>query len=218
MNKIYLVIAFALVFSLVFVSAEKTIPDVMQGTCANLWQTCDNCTFVNVSSVVVQGVGNILTGELSLSNTATGYFNTSFCDTTRLGEYTYNTYGNLNGVIVSEPVTFQVTPTGITQYSILNNPILIILLVISILFLILALYTKNYPMGFISGVMFIISGIYTMIYGFNNYADDYSRTVGLVLIALGFIFMLASGYEWIADNKDEGSEIVSGGEEDEFKD
>ena len=213
MNKIYLGLAIFLILSMsvLSISAEKTIPDVKQGDCANLYQSCDNCSFVNITRITVQGITKVY-GPFLMDKYGTDY-NYTFCTNTELGTHTYYTCGDLNGGLICEPVSYDVTPSGITQNSILNNPILLILLGISLLFLILALYTRNYPMGFLSGIMFLISGIYTMIYGFNNYTDDYSRTVGMVLIGLGFIFMFASGYEWISDVRDEG--IIAGSEDEE---
>ena len=96
-----------------------------------------------------------------------------------------------------------VTPTGITFNSVLNNPILLIL---GILALVLVLFgaLKGIPwLGFIGSVLFILIGLYTMIYGFDNVTDLYTRSVALVLIGMGFIFMISSAYEWLYADGDE---------------
>jgi hypothetical protein len=47
--------------------------------------------------------------------------------------------------------------------------------------------------------MFLLGGIYTMIYGFNNVTNLYTRGVAITLIGIGVAFMISSAYEWVAD-------------------
>jgi len=97
---------------------------------------------------------------------------------------------------------YDITPTGIVQTSILNNSLFIFL---GILGLILVVFgaVKGIPwFGFIGSIMFILLGIYTMIYGFNNTTDLYTQGVAITLIGVGFIFMFTSAYEWIYDTED----------------
>ena len=109
----------------------------------------------------------------------------------------YIAYGFCDGY--SFKFDIPVTPTGVTQKSILENPVLIILFLISLILLVLGFYTKNPPIVFIAGILITISGIYTMIYGFNDYTDMYTRAAAFVIIALGSIFTIASAYEWMAE-------------------
>jgi hypothetical protein len=155
---------------------------------------------------------NMVSDSLMLYNPV--YFNypLSSSQTSVLGTY--------EGIVFCYGITnaytnfhYEVTPTGLTQNSVFENSILLILLLISITFLIIALYIRSYPLGFLSGILFTLSGIYTMLYGFNNYTDDFTRAVGFVLIGLGAIFVLASGYEGIMDARDSG--IMKGEEESE---
>jgi len=214
MKKILLsLLLFAFVLSLVNVSAEADIGLVKQNDCINLWQVCENCSYVNITSLLYPD--KVSTDLINVAMTQAGTdFNYTFCNTSQLGVYVYKTCGNLNGEVICQPVTFTSTPSGVTQHSLFDNPIMIILVAVSLIFIILAFYTKSYPMGFISGIMFTVSGIYTMIYGFNSYTDDFTRAVGLVLIGLGVIFTLVSGYEWIVDTKDNGGYYTTGGDED----
>lgn len=96
----------------------------------------------------------------------------------------------------------KITPTGRSNVSILDNSILIILVALSLIFLILALVFKVPVLGFISSILWILSGIYTMIYGFSDLADLYTRGVGITLIGVGFIIMFDSVYEWIIQEED----------------
>jgi len=91
---------------------------------------------------------------------------------------------------------YDITPTGKIQTSILDNPILIILGLIGIGLIIFGVVKGLSWLGFIGSVMFILLGIYTMIYGFNSTIDMYTRGTALVFVGLGIIFMFASAYDW----------------------
>lgn len=105
---------------------------------------------------------------------------------------------------------FMVTPTGVNQYSVLNNAILIILGLFGFGLVIFGT-TKGIPwFGFIGSIMFLLVGIYTMIYGFNDTTDMYTQSVALVFIGIGFIFMFLSVFEWLAEEE----ESWTGGDED----
>jgi len=93
---------------------------------------------------------------------------------------------------------FEISPTGKEQTSILNNNVIIIFILLAIFMLVLGIYTSIPWLGFISSLMFLLGGIYTMIYGFNNVTDLYTRGVAVTLIGIGLIFMISSAYEWIA--------------------
>jgi len=111
------------------------------------------------------------------------------CKTPKLKDQSYQVGG------VEE--AFKVTPTGKDENSILNSSILLILGLVGVGLIILGL-VKNLPwFGFIGSIMFILLGIYTMIYGFNNTTDLYTQGVAITFIGIGFIFMLTSAYEQV---------------------
>ena len=93
--------------------------------------------------------------------------------------------------------TFEVTPTGKPQTSILDNPMLIVLALLGLLLVGFGAYFSNPWFGFIGSIMFLFGGIYTMVYGFNNVTDLYTRGIGVTFIGLGFIFMFTAAYEWV---------------------
>ena len=98
---------------------------------------------------------------------------------------------------------YEITPTGIKQTSILDNPILLILGLLGIVIVIFAIATGNPFMGFIGSVLFILLGVYTMIYGFNNVTDMYTRGVAMTFIGIGIFIMFASAYDWVFGGEDE---------------
>lgn len=93
--------------------------------------------------------------------------------------------------------TFEVTPTGKSQTSILDNPMLLILALLAIMLIGMGAYFHNPWFGFVGAIMFLLGGMYTLIYGFNNVTDFYTQGIGITLIGLGFVFMFTAAYEWI---------------------
>jgi len=97
---------------------------------------------------------------------------------------------------------YNITPTGKIQTSIWNNSLLLILGALGLI-LVITGAIKGIPwFGFIGSIMFLLIGLYTMIYGFNNTTDLYTRGVAITLLGMGVIFMFASAYEWLYDDGD----------------
>lgn len=155
----------------------------------------DSFTWCNLTTVRYPNQSIIVSNEAMTSSS--GEFSYTLGGDRVIVSGSYTAYGFCDGH--SFKFDIPVNPTGMEQTSLLNNPILLIFLILATILLVLAFYMKNAPVGFTSGVMFILSGVYTMIYGFNNYTDMYTRAAGLVLISLGAIFTVAAGYEWIID-------------------
>jgi hypothetical protein len=105
---------------------------------------------------------------------------------------------------------YEVTPTGVTQNSIFNQPLLIILALVGFGLVIFGAAKGNAWFGFMGALMIILLGVYTLIYGFNNTTDLYTRGIGGVFLGLGFIFLFLSAFEfgW-------GGSLGDGGEEEE---
>lgn len=115
---------------------------------------------------------------------------------TRLDNGVYRVMMNCSNTTYSgaEIFYFQVTPS---QYPYGNDTIFLILVGMSFLLLIIALSSKSYQIGFISGITFIVTGIYTIIYGFANLSTLYTQAAGYTFIGLGIMFMIVSAYEQI---------------------
>jgi ABC-type transport system involved in cytochrome c biogenesis permease subunit len=73
--------------------------------------------------------------------------------------------------------------------------------------------TKGIPwFGFIGSIMFLLIGVYTMIYGFDNVNNLYTQGAAIVFLGMGILFMFLSALEWVMDTDDEDT---FGGEEEE---
>lgn len=105
-----LLMAFAILLMVGFVSAQQqSLPPVRQGECINLLQTCPNCTFVNITSVV----NEVTIFNISATMQKTGtFYNYTFCNTTRLDSYLVNWVADNDGERQSGAYDFFVTATG----------------------------------------------------------------------------------------------------------
>lgn len=97
---------------------------------------------------------------------------------------------------------FEVTPSGIKQNSILENPLIILFLILGIFLVGLGIYQGNAIFGFLGALLFIMNGVYVMIYGLNNVQDLYTRSLAGVSLGLGLIFMFVAAYEWLSWGED----------------
>ena len=147
-------------------------------------------TFINNQPATTLGNGAF---NYTTTFTQTGIYKVQmFCYD---GTYSYSNEG-----------FYDITPTGKIQTSILENPILLILGILG-LGLVVFGSTKGIPwFGFIGSIMFLLLGIYTMIYGFNNTTDLYTQGVSITLLGIGIIFMFASAYEWLYDGGEDSGE------------
>lgn len=129
------------------------------------------------------------------------YFNYTLHGLNESGEYAtiVRCDGNTSAFSTFE---IEVNPTGLAQTSILDNPMLLIIGILAILLVALGAYFNSPSFGFLGAIMFLFGGIYTMIYGFNNVVDLYTRGIAITFIGLGFIFMFFAAYEWVWGRND----------------
>jgi hypothetical protein len=81
-----------------------------KGECVNLLQTCADCTYNNISSVVYPNSSDAL-GIANMQKTGL-VWNYTFCDTVVAGTYTVNGHGDLGGVDTIWNYNFLVTENG----------------------------------------------------------------------------------------------------------
>lgn len=157
-----------------FACAEiESIGTIKKGECINLIQTCEDCTYVNITSITYPNKTEADT-NIAMTKVATKY-NYSFCDTDELGEYIYNTEGDLWGNTAVESLKFIVTPTGISQTT---------------------------PQGINSAIYIILILCLTAFIGYVGiqlFKSDYVWILGIFFIFVMFLLMTYSvwlGYEY----------------------
>ncbi len=199
-NKILLTIIIGMLI-LTFVSAELSAPKFIgkQYGDIKISETCvirgfpcpaDFLCNITISDPDLNVV--VLNSPMTKNDTI---YNYTFSSTDLLGAYEYNVYCSNLTLSGNQEEVLKVTTTGREP----NMMITILLLLCSLGLFVLALYMKNHAMGFISGILFLISGTYLMIYGFGDLADMYTRAIAYVIIAFGSFIVLISSIEWLED-------------------
>jgi hypothetical protein len=155
------------------VKAEvQTIGTFTQNIRVNLLQTCDNCTSVNITSIIYPD-GSINNTILQMTKTGT-FYNYSHANTSQIGHYIYNTVGNLNGANVTQPVDFYITQGGqplTTGQSII------------------------YLIGFIVCIfMFVFFFILSIMIPYDNDKDNDGNLINISKIKYVKLFMMAITY------------------------
>ena len=137
MKKLYLIL-FLSVFLLTLVSAENICLDedgclgiFARNQTISLWQHCDNCSFVNLTSIKYP---NSTVGVFDVFMTKSGFnYNYTFNTTEQLGKYYYSVVGDKDGNNNGETFYFFITESGRT---ILEGSSAIIVIGIILFFLI----------------------------------------------------------------------------------
>lgn len=173
------------------------------------------CTYLGAPCNISAGC------NLTLQNSTGGYTLDNVIMTHHTnGDFSYvipaQVIGNFNGKVFcsqggysyTTPFTLDVTPTGDNR----GVGLFLILALGSFILLVMALLLKNEYLGFITGALFITTGIYTMIYGVGPLSDMYTRTIGYSSIGLGLIFLVASAYSAI----ESGKINILGSDDDDF--
>jgi hypothetical protein len=171
--------------------ASAAISDLgvfQQQECVNLYQMCDNCTYVNISSVTFPN-STIDTIEAQMTKNGVDY-NYTYCQTVDLGEYLYKVCGDKDGTFECEVIKFSVTPTGDER----GFGMFLVLIIFAVSCFIISLSADIEFLTFFSGILFLLSGIYAMIYGVGDLADLYTRGIAAVSLGMGLVFIVASVY------------------------
>jgi len=119
---------------------------------------------------------------------------------TQLGNYNYqiDCY-RVSNVSVSGSVLSVFTITTDGEPINTGTKTFIIMFLLSVVILVLGFIFTNHIFSFISGLSFLVTGSYSMIYGFATNLSQYSRMVSVIIIGLGAIITLISALELIKE-------------------
>jgi len=201
MKSLFLLLLTVSLFSLtVVMAASDTTTTTLTGPfkafqCVQLKQICGNCSYVNITSISYPNSTVAVAGVL-MTQSGTEYTYT-FCNTSVIGTYIVNGNGNVDGGLIPWAYDFQITPDGTRDKSL---AILIIFGLSSLALVGMGVMMKNAYLGFIGGMMFLTIGVYTMINGFVDTADVYTRGFSTMLIGVGAFFTIVAAYEWAVED------------------
>ena len=189
-KKIYigLMIIFISLLSINLISANVSdLGYFSPNSCVQILQTCDACTYNNISSIMVSNGGgtptlNTYTPNLQLTTTDNYTYNYSFCGTQQLGNYFINGIGNDGGSQSSWTYQFEI---GLPLW------ILIVIMVFGYGIAILGFFKyRNEYISIAGGMVMLILGIYLVSYGIAIYNNTLTLVVGYITIALGAVAAL----------------------------
>ena len=194
MKKILLILILG-VFLISFASAQiQNLGTFKLGDDVNLIQTCDNCTFNNITSVLNPNSLEVI-GEFKMTKKGTVYnFTLSSTNATIFGTYIVNGFGDLNGINTVWNYNFLVTANGKPFETFPNQFAVIALAFILIMFgLLNERYTLLKHMG---SIILMVMGTLTLYPGYNfiNHTTLFGLVLGSTLVGMGFWFLIEDAF------------------------
>ena len=191
-NFIFIFLVLLLSLSLTSaVTVSLSLPMQKQGQPIIISQFCTNSTYSNISSILVGGTKAL--GQTVMPEIFNDYYEYKFTNTTTTGSYIVSGYCDEygTGIIYSWSYGFEVGTDG---------SLIFLLVGLAIVILAFAFVARNEYLGFMSGTLFLASGVYMMTNGYGLLNDSYTRMASYLLLGMGLFLMLASAYEAISSN------------------
>jgi hypothetical protein len=174
-------------------SAKIDLGSFKQGECAYIKQTCDTCTYVNLSSISRTGA-NATTWNLNAVMTKSNVdYSYTFCDIGIAGGF--SVYGDKGGVLKTEDGIFAVTPSGNT-----GNEVFYLIIFVVIFGLGLGgFFAKNEIITLLGALPMMILGLYITINGITVYRDWITLPIAYISIGLGAYLGFMASYSLYED-------------------
>lgn len=195
-NKIFFIIAFFLLINLsgIVIAEQQGWGIFKTNDCVRLIQTCSNCTYTNISSIISPN-GTIIESDLIMSTVNSIEYNYTFCASNESGDYTVNGYSNPDGIRTVWANDFKITlngnpePEGITIVFFSIIYVILLCLYVGVL-----MYTVFHfvMMDFdakdlILNVCLYLSTFALYILGSNFFGNEFFDTMMLWMISVGSI-------------------------------
>ena len=164
-KNIFIVAVFMALFLISMVSAVS-IGTFEKNTDIELYQTCNNCTYCNFTTIKYPNSTNILTNVEATKRGTYYSYNLSAGNLTANGEYSY-TYDCGNAVeSLTDTLFFDVNPTGVDLSGSSNVAIGVLFgaLVLAIIFIVIGFKLANNPKMVPISFIFVIIAIFLCIY------------------------------------------------------
>lgn len=185
------------VFLLSFVAAAEPSfrvkefgPFDLKVSCENQGDFCSTGAYCNLTTSYPNST--ILVDNKFMTNLNNGYFNYALAGSQNSPTGLYTARATCTDGIYSATTTFtyEVTPTGDDREN--TFTLFLILLIVSALIFVGGYFLDSDWMIFFGGILWILTGMYGMIYGIGSLANLYTRAISGIFIAMGLVFILAS--------------------------
>jgi hypothetical protein len=174
---------------LISLASAESIGTWKQGDCVQLIQTCADCTYVKISSVINPD-STIALGLVDMQKDGT-FYNYTFCNTANLGTYNVNGYGDEEGVDQTFAYTFEITPSG--QGGTENIIFYIIVLVMVYGLALGGFFWRNEIITLFGSIPMFILGIVLSSQGLIIYQTTLTLSLGYISIGLGAYLSFMAG-------------------------
>jgi len=188
---------------------------VKQGECFIAKQICASCSFVNVS--IAYPNSTLVISNRPMINSGGAVWTYEFCNTTTFGRYDISGVGDLEGIDTGFDVLyFEVTPSGSVLDSASSTTLfgsLLVMLILSIVFIIMAMKTESLvgkltlysisAIGFIMVILYTVVTIQQVLFGFDSIVNGietlwFVAKIGITIgsIAFGIVVLLIMLKAW----------------------
>lgn len=199
MKSNYKLLALAFLFiaiALPMMDAEQqSLGTFKQFDCIDLKQTCANCTYVNVSSIVSPSSAYIFNGEQIMTKVGQNY-NMTTCNNTEIGSYFYCTHGDIDGIDTNACVNYDVTSSGGNS----NTGFYFIILIISIVIIAFGFIIQDPWITLFGTFGLYFIGIYILTNGINGIRDsNITIPISMVVLGIAAYISIKTGIELMQD-------------------
>jgi len=163
---------------------------IKSGDCIDLTQSCSNCSFMNVTSIKVDGE-RLLVGDYAMEGNS-GEYNYTFCNTSEVGDYTWCYEGDVaGGVIVPGCLSFEANTSGVPNERWVFGLAYLMLLMLGGFINYLG-FTKpeSFAYDLFAGFCFAVAGIMAIVVNFAGIDNELlAKGVGWVTIGYGALLI-----------------------------
>lgn len=211
-NKFALMIGMLLIMILPMIAASPGTYQQYQPI--QLTQTCDNgaaiCDACNISYIKSPASVIIISNVVMSKRVSDFNYTLSAVYTNYLGTYSVAGVCTKGAEVKTWTYNFKVVSTPGAEN---NTTTFLVLAIAAIILLLLAFLLKNHIFSFLSGLLFMGTGVYGMIYGFGSITNVYTQIVSYVIIGLGVIITIISSLEFLSELEGGGNNYSVGEEE-----
>lgn len=182
-NKKIIISIFLFFLISIISNVNATIQDYgtfKQGSSINLFQTCDNCSYVNISKIISPNTTDLI-NNVGMNSVGGGSY--SFLlkggNTTSIGKYTVLGVGDPSGNMQTFSYTFEITTIGETKTQDVKNDSILLIIVVVIALLIFLKVSKTF------GSMIILTIGMGIVY-----LNAQNGWMGWIVFACGFIGLI----------------------------
>jgi hypothetical protein len=196
-----------IMFGILFLGLVAATPAffIKQGEAFQVKVSCENagnfCSAGATCNLTISYPNStILVNNAPMTNLFNGYFGYDLNPNQNQvgGEYIARAGCSDGGLSAATTFTYQVTATGNKA----GYGMFLILILAAIVLFIGGYVIDQDWLVFLSGILWLITGVYTMIYGVGDLTNLYTKSIAGVTLAIGFVLILAAIFNI---SKSEGS-------------